>query len=95
MLGAVNSNMELIENKDYLEILLLYKQETDLADPLQFLQKEKQGVGLASFGYGLGNYLLIKGKPAIARQVFQTIIASNQWSSFGYIAAEAELARMK
>lgn len=95
LLGTVNGNMELIENKDYLEILLLYKQDTDLADPILFLQKEKQGVGLASFGYGLGNYLLIKNKTAMARQVFQMIITNNQWSSFGFIAAEAELGRMK
>ncbi len=95
LLHTVHENTELIENKDYLEILLLYKQRTDLADPLHYLQKDKQGFGLASFGYGLGNYLLVKGKRDRARQVFQTIIASNQWSSFGYITAEAALAGMK
>lgn len=95
LLATVNDKMEIIENNDYLEILLLYKNETGITDPVQFLQKEKQGLGLSSFGYGLGNYLLLKGKPDMARKIFQLIIESNQWSSFGFIAAEAELARMK
>jgi len=95
LLATVNDKMEIIENNDYREILMLYKKETVITDPVQFLQKEKQGLGLTSFGYGLGNYLLLKGKPDMARKIFQLIIESNQWSSFGFIAAEAELARMK
>lgn len=95
LLSTVNDKMELIENIDYLEILMLYKKNTDFADPVKFLQKDKQGLGLASFGYGLGNYLLLKSEPDKARKIFQLIIENNQWSSFGFIAAETELARMK
>lgn len=95
LLATVNDKMKIIENNDYLEILMLYKKETIIADPVQFLQKEKQGLGLSSFGFGLGNYLLLINEKEKARKVFQLIIESNQWSSFGFIAAEAELARMK
>ena len=95
LLASVKPGIEVIENKEYLEILLLYKKETDFADPVSYLQKNKQSLSLASFGFGLGNYLLLNGKTEKARQVFQLITGSNQWSSFGFIATEAELARMK
>jgi tetratricopeptide (TPR) repeat protein len=95
LLASVKPGIEVIENKEYLEILLLYKQETDIADPVSYLQKDKQGLGLASFGFGLGNYLLLNGKMEKARQTFQLITAGNQWSAFGFIVAEAELLRMK
>ena len=51
-------------------------------------------LGSASLGYGIGNYFLYNGDNAKARSIFQKIVDGNQWSSFGYIAAEAELARM-
>ncbi len=95
LLATIQPGMELIENKDYLQVLLLHKQKTDIADPLSFLQSEKEGLGLASFGYGLGNYLLLNGKKEQARQVYHLITDSNQWPAFGFIAAEAELARIK
>jgi tetratricopeptide (TPR) repeat protein len=95
LLQTIKEDMKLIENKDYHELLLLYKQEKDFSDPVKYLQTDKQGLGLASFGFGLGNYLLQKGKLKPAKEVFKLITAPNQWASFGFIAAEAELARMK
>ena len=95
LLATINDRIELIENKDYLEVLLLYKEQTGINDPVSFLQNEKKGLGFASFGFGLGNYFLLKGETEKARIVFQEIVNGKQWSSFGYIAAEAELAKMK
>jgi pentatricopeptide repeat protein len=49
----------------------------------------------AALGYGYGNWLLYNGRTDEARAVFdQMVSAKNQWASFGFIAAEAELARM-
>ncbi len=95
LLKTITGEMPLIENKDYHQVLMLYKQETDIADPVAYLSGSKENLGLASFGFGLGNYLLLQGKKEQARKVFELITASNQWAAFGYIAAEAELARMK
>ena len=44
-----------------------------------------------SLGYGVGNYFLYNGDRDKAMTIFRKIVAGNQWSSFGYIAAEAEL----
>jgi tetratricopeptide (TPR) repeat protein len=95
LLATVKPGMKLIENNDYLQILLLYKQQPNIANPVQFLKSGKEGLGLVSFGYGLGNYLLLNGQKEKATEVYCLITESNQWFSFGYIAAEAELKRMK
>ncbi len=95
LLKTIADDMELIENKDYHQVLMLYKQETDFADPVAYLSQSKENLGLASFGFGLGNYLLLNGKREQARKVFELITSSTQWAAFGYIAAEAELAKMK
>jgi tetratricopeptide (TPR) repeat protein len=95
LLATVSPEMELIENNDYHEILMLYKKNTDFTDPLQYLKTEKKDLGLASFGFGLGNYLLQKGKKEEARKIFEHIVQSHQWAAFGFMAAEAELKRMK
>ena len=50
---------------------------------------------IATQGYGVGNYYLVTGEPDKAKAVFERIIAGPGWNAFGYIAAEADLARMK
>jgi hypothetical protein len=39
----------------------------------------------------VGNWFLYNRRPAQAEKIFNKIVAGNQWSSFGYIAAEADL----
>ena len=45
--------------------------------------------------FGIGYYCLLAGYREKAVEYFNKAIATNQWSSFGYIAAETELNRMK
>jgi tetratricopeptide (TPR) repeat protein len=52
-------------------------------------------VDLATLSFGLGNWYLVKGDTARARAQFQRSIRSGGWPAFGFIASEAELARMK
>lgn len=91
-LRKVDPSMELIENADYLAILRLY---IDHADPVLARRsfESREGLSSASFGYGLGCYLLMLGDTEGARQVFDRIRSGGQWASFGYIAAEAEKQR--
>ena len=88
-LKKINPNVELIENHDYLRILKLYIDKQEITDPIQFLKNEA-GLGAASYGYGLGVYLLFKGEKNKANLVFNHILSLKQWGAFGYIAAEAE-----
>ena len=51
--------------------------------------------GTGAVAYGVGNWHLYNKRQAEAEAIFRRIMGSGQWASFGYIAAEAELARMK
>ena len=45
----------------------------------------------ASLGFGIGNWFLYNGEKEKAEKIFRQITSGNQWASFGFIAAEAEL----
>ena len=89
----VTKDMEIIENRDYYDILLMYQSgdESKLVEKSQ----NQQTVTNATLGYGLGTYYQLKGDKDKARELFEKVVAGNQWSSFGFIAAETELAKMK
>jgi hypothetical protein len=45
--------------------------------------------------YGVGTWHLVNGRQAEADRIFRAVVgARSQWAAFGYLAAEAELARM-
>lgn len=92
-LKEVTADMEIIENHDYHDILLMYK----TGDESKLLAKtqSQQTLSNATLGYALGMFYKFKGEEQKAKELFEKIVAGNQWSSFGYIAAEAELERMK
>jgi len=89
LLRRVDPDMDLIENADYLSILRLYRDGTDTAVARKAFA-ERQGLSSASYGYGLGAYLLHRGDTAGARAVFGAILSGGPWGAFGHIAAEAE-----
>lgn len=83
----------LIENTEYLKLVKLNRGEAKADDLLPAVQGEADNLGSASLGYGIGNYFLYNGDRDKAAAIFKKIVAGNQWSSFGYIAAEVELKR--
>jgi hypothetical protein len=82
--------MAVIENMTYHEILKLYQGKND---PLEMEKTIRSGSSLtnATLAFGLGNYYSINGKQQKAQEIFELVVNGNQWSSFGYIAAEAQL----
>lgn len=94
VLGRFDTNVEVIENDDYLKLLKLNKGEAKADDLLATIGGEAKTLGSASLGYGIGNYFLYNGDKSRAAEVFRKIVAGDQWASFGYIAAEADLKRM-
>ena len=51
-------------------------------------------MNIATQGYGVGNWYLYNGDEDRALEIFERIIEGTSWAAFGYIAAEAEVARM-
>lgn len=88
-LAPITADMDIIENTAYHRLLLLNKgllTETDFAASGDALQD-------ASAGYGLGNWHFYNGRVEQAHAVWRGVLAGGNWASFGYIAAEAEMAR--
>ena len=52
-------------------------------------------IAVATLSYGLGNWYLVKGDTTEARKWFERSVRSGGWPAFGFIAAEAELKRLK
>lgn len=94
VLDTVEVEMEIIENGDYHRLLLMYKGKTTPERLLADAANEKQGVGYATVAYGVGNWHIYNGRPEKSLHLFLELMQLPQRTSFGYIAAEAELERM-
>lgn len=92
-LMRVTDDMEIIENHDYFDILYMYKTGDDRK--LVVKTGEQESLSNATLGFALGTYYQLKGNKEKAKVLFEKVVAGKQWSSFGFIATEAELARMK
>ena len=51
-------------------------------------------LGNAAIGYAIGNWYFYSGEKEKAKTIFEDIVALDNWATFGYIAAEADLKRM-
>jgi tetratricopeptide (TPR) repeat protein len=93
VLERITPKMDILENGSYHRRLLMYK---GLETPEALLDPTNaDGLTIATQGYGVGNWYLVTGNSSRARETFEQVIASPNWSAFGYIAAEADLQRMK
>ncbi len=93
VLERITPTMEILENQAYHRRLLMYK---GLEKPEALLDTASPDpVQIATQGYGVANYYLVTGNTAKAREVFQKITSGAGWNAFGYIAAEADLQRLK
>ena len=73
--------------------LKLYRGE--IGPDALFAPSDTGDVDVATLAYGLGNWYLLKGDTARARAQFERSVKSGGWPAFGFIASEAELARLK
>ena len=92
-LEPISADMEIIENGSYHRLLMVYK-GTENADALA-AALAAGSLDAVTIGYGLGNWHLYNDRRDQAMIAFRQIVEKNeaQWPAFGYIAAEAELAR--
>jgi tetratricopeptide (TPR) repeat protein len=92
LLAPIAADMDIIENTSYHELLMMYKGEVT---PQSLLSSS--GLDGATKAYGVANWDFYNGRTDQARKILTDIVESNaaQWPAFGYIAAEAELARVR
>jgi len=67
------------------------------AETEERLMSSAGGLDAVTIGYGVGNWHYYGGRRDHARKIFTGIVEANasQWPAFGYLAAEAELARAR
>ena len=93
VLDGISQDMDIIESTAYLNLLLLFKGDRSY--------EELVGPGGAeatlqstTTAYGLGVWHLLHGRTDEAHRTWERILEGrDQWSAFGYLAAEGELAR--
>jgi hypothetical protein len=93
VLDPISTDMDIIENASYHKLLMFYKGQRSEDDLLASVAKG--GLDAVTIGYGVGAWHLYNGRRDQAVALFNKIVEEHaaQWPAFGYIAAEAELAR--
>jgi tetratricopeptide (TPR) repeat protein len=95
VLEQIRPGLEIIENDGYYRLLLMSKGTISVESLLQEALKQEGSAGSYSVLYGIGSWYMYNGRHDEARGVFLKMLAGNQWTSFGYIAAEADMKRIE
>ncbi len=89
LLSEIDQDFDVIENHAYRDLLFLFKgslTETEiLSDAADALQN-------ATMAYGIASWRCLEGDIERATEILDSIIATNYWPAFGYIAAESDVA---
>lgn len=93
LLTPITASMEIIENSAYHRRLLFYKGELP-ADSL-LVPGQTDELQYVTQGYGVGNWYLAEGDSTRAFEIFDRVLSTGYWAAFGYIAAEADVARQR
>ncbi len=93
LLGPIHEGMDVIENSSYLALLLHFRSDRPAEEFVE--PADASPIDRATLSYGLGAWALAKGDRDRAEALFSSIVAGTTWASFGHIAAEADLARMR
>ena len=91
VLERITADMDVIENTSYHQLLLMYKGEIEADELWDPESEDPSGVAIA---YGVAAWHLYNGRAEQAEEMFRRILEGSGWAGFGYIAAEAEIARM-
>jgi tetratricopeptide (TPR) repeat protein len=94
VLKAIREDMNILENFSYHRRLLMYK---GILPPDSLLTPgvRLSELDLTTQGYGVANWYLYNGQRSRAEKLFRKVLSGSYWSAFGYIAAEAEMARRR
>jgi tetratricopeptide (TPR) repeat protein len=91
-LSNISRGMEVIENEAYYKACLVYKgllKADEVYEPASM--DTPSGSALK---YAIGNWHYYNGDRKKAKEIFTEIVDGDDWASFGFIAAEADLSRM-
>ncbi len=91
VLDPITADMDVIENMSFHRLCLFYKGELSLEEMMKEVTDNPSG---ATAGYGVASWYYSNGEMDKAKELFEALTATSGWSTFGYIAAEVDLAAM-
>ena len=87
-LEAISADMNIIENFSYHRLCLFYKGELT---EQELIGDDGDTPSGAATVYGLANWHYVEGNDERAEELLEALVATDSWSAFGFIAAEADL----
>lgn len=90
-LSDISRDMTIIENMSYHELCLLYRGEISIDEMMAANGDDPSNAAVA---YGIANYYYYNGDKGKSDQMLRRILGGSSWASFGYIAAEADIANL-
>jgi len=95
ILASIYDSMNIIENDAYYKRLQMYQGKIS-PDSLLSTRGDDRDAALtiATQGYGVGNWYYYTGEPDKAWTIFRKVTSGSSTYSFGFIAAETDLARL-
>lgn len=94
LLESIDSEMRLVENRSYHNILMLFKNEIPPERIRELAARRDKSLD-PTIGFGLGNWYVLKGEVSMATETFDQVLSSDNWDSFGYIASEVERSNLE
>jgi tetratricopeptide (TPR) repeat protein len=89
VLDAIRPGMNILEDQPYLDLLLLFQGRSD---PVALLNRATSTGQFATYGFGIASWYQFNGEKARAQRLLQDIVAQEDWTPFGFVAAETQLA---
>lgn len=94
ILESIQKEMNIIENKSYHQLLLVFKGDREPPALQQDTDSQSATLQYATLGYGMGNWHFVNGRTDQAQVLWKQVYDNGRWPAFGYIAAETELSRL-
>lgn len=91
VLENISPQMNVIENTVYHDLCLFYKGEKKINE---LMNPDSGSSRNDAILYGVANWYYYNDNPQKAKEIFVAILSKDSWNSFGYIAAEAEMANL-
>ena len=90
-LAPITADLDVIENREYHRLLLVFGGDYD-GELLRGQAEAGGGQQLATIGYGIAAWRLLRGDREGAARLLAEVVAETPWPAFGHLAAEALLA---
>lgn len=90
-LGSITADLDIIENMSYHQLCLFYKGEISLEE---LKGGRTSTAGNDAVDYAIGNWYFVNDDMDAAKMIWEEVLKRDSWSSFGYIAAQADMRRL-